>query len=205
MTPRLRKAIEAARGYVGWASIGAWLVFSLIGIASLGVSHTAPMPKPTPEEHLTRALLALRGEARAPFLVHVIYARCSCTERLFKHLVERKALPGLDETILFVGEDPAKRTRARQAGYRFSTVTPAELESRFGLQAAPVLFAFTPDGRLVYAGGYFDKPAAAFALDERIVSDMQHGVAADPLPVYGCAVSAELQKSVDPLGIVYRN
>ncbi len=138
-------------------------------------------------------------------LVHVIYANCSCTERLFKHLVERRAMRGVDETILFVGDDAAKKARARGAGYRFATVTPAELATRFGLEVAPVMFAFTREGKLAYAGGYFDRPAAVVALDERIVAEVQQGTPTDPLPVYGCAVSPELQKSVDPLGIVYRN
>jgi len=201
----LRSVLESVRGVGGRLLIVAWLGLSLVGIASLGVSHTAPMPRPSPEQRLTRALLDLRARTKEPFLVHVIYARCSCTERLFKHLVERRALAGMDEEIVFVGEDDAKKARARAAGYRFTTVTPAELESRFGLQVAPVLFAFTPEGRLAYAGGYFDRPAAVVALDQRIVSDVEHGVDAQPLPVYGCAVSPELQKSVDPLGIVYRN
>jgi hypothetical protein len=205
MPRRWRSVLDSARGAAGRVLIVAWLALSLVGIASLGVSHTAPMPKPTPEQRLTSALLALRAQARQPFLVHVIYARCSCTERLFKHLVERRALAGMDEEILFVGEDDAKKARARAAGYRFTTVTPAQLESRFGLQVAPVLFAFTADGRLAYAGGYFDRPAAVVALDQRIVSDVEHGIDAQPLPVYGCAVSPELQKTVDPLGIVYRN
>jgi hypothetical protein len=205
MTPRWRSVIERWRGPLGWTLIAAWLGLALLGIASLGVSHTAPMPKPTPEERLTRALLALRERPRMPFLVHVIYSRCSCTERLFRHLVSRKAMAGLDEAIVFVGVDAAKQASARAAGYRFTTVTPNELVSRFGLEAAPVLFAFTPDGRLAYAGGYFDKPAAVVALDERIVSEVEQGAPAEPLPVYGCAVSPELQKEVDPLGIVYRN
>ncbi len=205
MTPRWRSVTEACRGPLGWVLIGAWVLLALVGIASLGVSHTAPMPGPTPEQRLTSALLALRERPRMPFLVHVIYARCSCTERLFKHLVERRALPGMSETILFVGDDAAKQARAKAAGYRFSTVTPAELQRRYGLEAAPVLFAFTREGELAYAGGYFDKPAAVWALDERIVAEVQRGAPAEPLPVYGCAVSPELQKTVDPLGIVYRN
>ena len=205
MTRRWRSAVEFTSSWGGRALIVAWLALAMVGIASLGVSHTAPMPKPTPEQKLTAALLGLRERPRTPFLVHVIYAHCSCTERLFRHLVERRALPGLDETILFVGEDEAKRARARKAGFRFATVTQAELSTRYGLEVAPVLFAFTRDGRLAYAGGYFDRPAAVTALDERIVTDVQRGVAAEPLPVYGCAVSPALQKSVDPLGIVYRN
>jgi len=205
MTPSWRSVTEVARGFGGRALLAVWLGLALLGIASLGVSHTAPMPKPTPEQRLTHALLDLRSKPGSTLLVHVIYARCSCTERLFRHLVERRALPGFDETILFVGDDAAKRAAARKAGFRFATVTAAELASRFGLEVAPVLFAFTRDGQLAYAGGYFDRPAAVVALDGRIISGVQHGAQPEPLPVYGCAVSPELQRSVDPLGIVYRN
>jgi hypothetical protein len=205
MTPSWRRAAELARAIGGRALIAGWLGLALLGIASLGVSHTAPMPKPTPEERLTHALLDLRAKPGSMLLVHVIYGRCSCTERLFRHLVQRRALPDMDEAILFVGDDAAKREAARKAGFRFATVTAAELEARFDLQVAPVLFAFARDGRLAYAGGYFDRPAAVVALDERIISEVQRGAPAEPLPVYGCAVSPELQKSVDPLGIVYRN
>jgi hypothetical protein len=109
----------------------------------------------------------------------------------------------MEETILFVGTDPEKRDRARAAGFRFVDVTAADLGTRFGLEVAPVLFAFDARGRLEYAGGYFDRPAAVTALDERIVADVRRGAEPQALPVYGCAVSAALQKTVDPLGIVY--
>lgn len=203
MPPRLRALAETWGGLAGKLLIAAWLGLALLGIASLGVSHTAPMPEPTREERLARALLALREQTGRPFLVHVIYARCSCTQRLFAHLVQRKALPGTEEAILFVGEDPGKRERARAAGFRFLDIAAPDLGKRFGLEVAPVLFAFDAGGRMEYAGGYFDRPAAVTALDERVVADLRRGSEPKALPVYGCAVSAALQKTVDPLGIVY--
>jgi hypothetical protein len=54
-----------------------------------------------------------------------------------------------------------------------------------------------------YAGGYFNHPAALFPQDAGIHAELAQGATPKPLPVYGCAVSASLQKKVDPLGIVY--
>jgi hypothetical protein len=162
------------------------------------------MPSPNDEATVSNAALGLRRDSSADFIVHVIYAGCSCTQRLFTHLVERGPFPGARELIVFVGEDSAKRRRAEQAGFSFRTSTQQEIVARFGLEVAPVMLAFDRAGKLRYIGGYFDRPAAISALDVRIRDRMLAGAAIDPLPVFGCAVSPRLQKSVDPLGIVYR-
>ncbi|PYO03416.1 MAG: hypothetical protein DMD91_01030 [Candidatus Rokuibacteriota bacterium] len=191
------------RGWAGKVLLAGWIVIALTGLASLSLSHMAAMPEPGDEAQLTRAMLTLRRGATTNFLVHVISAGCSCTDRLFAHLVERGRLPGSEELVLFVGEDPAKRQSAERAGFAFTTVSAAELADRYGLEAAPVLIAFDATGRLRYAGGYFAHPSTGSPLDEKIYAQLADAASPDPLPVFGCAVSARLQKSVDPLGIVY--
>ncbi|HXT16115.1 MAG TPA: hypothetical protein VN706_10835 [Gemmatimonadaceae bacterium] len=181
-----------------------WIVGVSLALGSLGVSHLAAMPRPDDEARIARAALALREDASSDFIVHVIYARCSCTARLFKHLVERKPFPGVHEMILFVGEDSTKRAAAEHAGYEFRTITREELGSKFGLEVAPVMLVFDVKGELRYIGGYFDRPAAVTSLDEQIRGQVLAGANPDPLPVFGCAVDARLQRKVDPLGIVYR-
>ena len=190
-------------GWLGKSLIAGWVVIALIGLASLSVSHMAAMPEPDDEARLTRAMLTLRLDPTRNFFVHVIYADCSCTQRLFAHLVARGPFPGAEEIVLFVGEDPAKRREAVRAGFRFTNVSSADLAARFGLEAAPVLMVFNVSGRLDYVGGYFNHPAALFPLDETIYAQLQKGATPASLPVFGCAVSPRLQKSVDPLGIVY--
>jgi hypothetical protein len=149
--------------------------------------------------------LSLRQEGDTRFVVHVIYERCSCTERLFAHLVARRAFADAEELVLFVGEDAARRDAVIGAGYRYASIAPDDLFAAFGLEAAPVLFAFDARGRLRYAGGYFDHPSTSKSLDESLYARVAAGEAPKPLPLYGCAVSRRLQDSVDPLGIVYRN
>ena len=194
------------RSVCRWLSkvfLAGWIVIALTGLASLSLSHMAAMPEPDDEARLTRAMLALRHDTTTNFLVHVIYAGCSCTERLFAHLVERGRLPGSDELVLFVGEDPVKRQSAERAGFAFTTVSATELADRYGLEAAPVLAAFDATGRLRYVGGYYAHPSTVSPLDEKIYAQLATAASPAPLPVFGCAVSARLQKSVDPLGIVY--
>ena len=180
-----------------------WIVVVSLALGSLGVSHLAALPKPDDEARVARAALALRRDPSRDFVVHVIYAGCSCTARLFAHLVERKPFPGAAELILFVGDDNTKREAAERAGYSFRSVTSDELASEFGLEVAPVMLAFDTTGALRYVGGYFDKPAARSALDGQIRQRILDGASPDPLPVFGCAVSTRLQRKVDPLGVVY--
>src|ERR1700735_3874234 len=102
--------------------IAGWIAVALIGLASLSLSHMASMPKPDDEARLTRAMLTLRQDATRRFFVHVIYANCSCTQRLFAHLVERGRFAGVEELILFVGEDTQRRGSAERAGFRFMNI-----------------------------------------------------------------------------------
>ena len=200
-TPQRRRG---GRSLVGKLLLAGWIVVTLIGMASLSLSHIVPMPEPDDDARLTRAMLALRRGSAEHFLVHVIYVGCSCTERLFAHLVERGTLTGGEEIIVLVGgDDPVKRRSAERAGFGLTTVSAAELATRFGIEAAPVLVAFDGARRLRYVGGYYGHPAAVSPLDERIYAQLTSGVTPESLPVFGCAVSPRLQKSVDPLGIVY--
>ncbi len=183
--------------------IGAWIVIVSLALGSLGVSHLAALPKPDDDARVARAALALRSDPSSDFVVHVIYSGCTCTARLFAHLMERKPFPGAKELILFVGDDSTKRDAAERAGYSFRSVTSDQLATGFGLEVAPVMLAFDTTGTLRYLGGYFDKPAARSALDGQIRQRILAGASPDPLPVFGCAVSARLQRKVDPLGVVY--
>jgi hypothetical protein len=188
---------------LGKALLAGWALVVLVGLASMSLGHMAAMPEPGDEGRLVRELRALRSDPDRAFIVHVIYAGCSCTARLFAHLTQRPRFADADELVLFVGDDPEKRRAAESAGLRFATASPAALAERFGIEAAPLLIAFDTAGRLRYAGGYYNHPSTIFPLDEKIHAQLAQGGAPAPLPLFGCAVSARLQASVDPLGIVY--
>lgn len=198
-----QKLSSNKKAWLGKSLLAGWAVLTLVGMASMSLGHMAAMPEPDDAARLTREILALRRDAGRSFFVHVIYAGCSCTERLFTHLTARARFADADEIVLFVGEDPAKRLSAERAGLRFVTASPAELAARYGMEAAPVLIAFDAAGRLRYLGGYYNHPSTIFPLDEKIHAQLAQGAAPAPLPVFGCAVSPRLQESLDPLGIVY--
>jgi hypothetical protein len=193
----------AKKDWIGKWMLAGWIVVTLVGLAALSVKHMASLPAPDDEALLSRAVLQLRRSSGGIFLVHVIYAECSCSRALFAHLVARRPFPGAEEAVLFVGADPNKQESARRAGFTFSTVSAPELAFRFGLEAAPVLIAFDSTGRLRYAGGYYAHPATITPLDEKIYAQLATGANVEPLPVFGCAVSSRLQESLNPLGAVY--
>lgn len=181
--------------------IAAWAAGTLYAISTLALPHMAPIAQASRADRTIAALLALRQARDRGLVVHVIAAHCSCTERLFRHLLERPRFEGMEEIVLFAGEDARKQSDAVRAGLRYATVTDAALVQRFALEAAPVIFIFDARGTLRYAGGYFDHPSALRPLDEQLQARVARGDAVTPLPVYGCAVGAALRERVDPLGI----
>jgi hypothetical protein len=189
--------------WIGKSMLAAWIVVAIAGLAALSLRHMASLPEPDDEALLSRAVLQLRRSSGRIFLAHVIYSECSCSRSLFSHLVARRPFPGAEEAILFVGADSIKRESAVRVGFTFTTVSAQELSLRFGLEAAPVLIVFDSAGRLRYAGGYYAHPAAITPLDERIYARLAAGAGVEALPVFGCAVSSRLQKSLNPLSAVY--
>ena len=179
-----------------------WIIVMLFGLAALSVKHIASLPEPSDEAFLSQAMLKLRRDSSQSFLVDVIYGECSCARALLAHLIARRPFPGAEEMILFVGADPNKQQLAERAGFAFVSVSAADLVSRFGLEAAPVLIAFDSAGRLRYMGGYYAHPAAIAPLDEKIYLQLIAGASVEPLPIFGCAVSSRLQKSFDPLSFL---
>jgi hypothetical protein len=199
----MRSLPPAVKDWIGKSMLAGWIVVTVVGLAALSVKHMASFPAPDEEALLSRAMLQLRRSSSSNFLVHVIYAECSCSRALFAHLVARRPFAGAEEAILFVGADRAKQESAKRAGFTFAAVSAQELGFRFGLEAAPVLVVFDTAGRLRYAGGYYAHPAAITPLDERIYAQLAARAKVEPLPVFGCAVSSRLQKSLNPLSALY--
>jgi hypothetical protein len=198
-----RSLPRARNGWIGKSMLVAWMVVTGVGLAALSLKHMASLPKPANEALLSRAMLQLRRGSGRNFLVHVISADCSCSPDLFAHLVARRPFSDAEEAVLFVGTDPGKQESAQSAGFTFTAVSAQELVSRFGLEAAPVLIVFDAAGTLRYAGGYYEHPATIRPLDEKVYAQLATGPKAEPLPVFGCAVSPRIKESLNPLGAVY--
>lgn len=189
------------------AGLALWAGLALLAMGSLGASHTAALPAHNGVQALSRvhgAFRQLQADRSKRLLVHVVASDCDCAQRLVRHLLQRPRLAGTAEMLLLVGPDAAWLPLAQAAGVAIQQVDAGTLQQTYGLDAAPVLVALAPGGRIDYIGGYFDHPAALHPLDESIHARWVADTAAPAaLPVYGCAVSDGLRRSVDPLGVVY--
>lgn len=198
---------------VGRLFLGVWGAGILVVGASLMAGHVVSLPVPRATDSRLRASLAagpgvVKGRWSAH---HVLYQSCGCSQRVLSHLLKRRARPDLVETVVYV-RDPAATdasepatvgAEVQRAGFGFETSTPAELERRYAVEAAPFLLVGDGSGAVRYAGGYTARSGSAQIEDGEIIDGLQAGRPMGALPVFGCAVSSRVQQAIDPLGLKY--
>ncbi len=192
--------------WVAWSGLLVWAGLSLVVQSTLMVGHWYTLPAPDrADPRLEHALASLvpaeNGESWAA--IHVLYSACRCSQRVFDHLFESERPDDLYEVVLLVGEDEDVETRAHAAGFDVVSVSPQELEKRYGVVSAPLLLVVNPEGRLRYAGGYTERKQGYEIEDEDVIDALQAGVTPEVLPLYGCGVSKELQQLLDPMGLKF--
>ncbi|HEX5656691.1 MAG TPA: hypothetical protein VFX59_05820 [Polyangiales bacterium] len=172
-----------------------WAPLCLLLVASLMVTHTYALPAPAPQD------LRVERDAQGRWqMLHVLYGRCRCSQRILQHLLTRKALPGVAERIVLVGADPQLEQRARAAGFVIEAITPEELPRRYALNAVPALAVISP-ARVEYLGGYTERKQGPEIADLEIFERVRAGTRTDALPLFGCAVSEALRGRLDPLSL----
>jgi hypothetical protein len=202
--------VGTRRHRLGRAFLAVWLPASVLAVAVVMSSHVLALP--TPAVHDLEAALA-----RAPGLsavgagaavgerwgaYHVLYADCPCSQRVADSLETRGALADVAEHVLLVGHDTARLQRLEARGFLVEELSPETLHNRFSVDAAPLFFAVAPDGTVPYLGGYSERSQGE-PRDAEILARVTRGAHPDPLPLFGCAVSRDLQARVDPFGIKY--
>lgn len=194
-----RRALAALYLWLWGASLLA------VGVV-LMAGHWVALPGPARDDAgLARELAGLepaRG-ATAWVLTHVLYAECRCSRRIFEHIAERPTPAGVHERVLLIGRDESWERHARERSIELVEVDPTELRERFGIESAPLLLVADPQGRIRYRGGHTARKQGLDDRDIEILEALREGREAAALPVYGCAVSRELQSILDPIGIKY--
>jgi hypothetical protein len=197
---------------VARAVLSLWFPAVLVVCAYLLGGHVLTLPSPTSDNpRLANAVAALREpEASNRWIVlHVLYQDCRCSGRVLDHLLSRGAEAGARERIVFVrtrgsageGDEGAITTRIAAAGFDLDVTSADQLASRYGIPAAPLLVVSDPAGKVRYVGGYTDRKQSPVIRDQEIMGRLRNGERVETLPVFGCAVSAELDRSVDPFGL----
>ncbi len=182
-----------------------WLVLCTVGAGTLMASHWYTLPKPSPSDVRVAAQLErLRPDGAEWFAAHVLYSSCPCSVRVLDHLFSSARPKDVAEVILLVEADAAIEARAAEAGFPVTVVTPDALRDDYGIEAAPLMLVQDASRRIRYAGGYTERKQGPdirdLAILESIRDESSHTV---ELPLFGCAVSLELQNVLDPLKIKY--
>jgi hypothetical protein len=183
----------------------AWALITFAVTGSLASAHWYGLPRPQSPAVLSRALAARRRpDERGLWLAtHVLYLECRCSRRILDHLLERRRLPEVGESVLMVGSDPALSVQLTHAGYRVESLTPHTLATRYQILAAPVLIVSDPADGIRYLGGYTQQKQGPDLRDQAIIASLRAGGREPELPLLGCAVSRSLQKILDPFGLKY--
>lgn len=182
-------------------------ILSVIVTATM-VSHWAPLPVP---EKLTRISSsqepfptnASPNVALANASLHVLDLRCPCSMRIVQSLICRKALSNEFEKVLLVDNRDEIAEKLRLAGFQVEELSRDEIFRNYGFESAPMLVVTDSDSRIAYAGGYTSRKQGLDIDDVEIIRSIRSGVPLENKPVFGCAVSRELQQKLDPLGIKY--
>jgi hypothetical protein len=134
----------------------------------------------------------------------VLYGACACSDRVLEHLATRGVMASTSEHVVLAGTgrgDRAGLLRAR--GFSVDSIAPEQLKTRYGLEVAPLLIVAAPDGSIRYLGGYTERKQGPRIRDRETLHELQSGRATSLLPLFGCAVSRQLQQLFDPFRLKY--
>ena len=184
-------------------SLAIWMVGAVAVGATLQARHLLALPaasigQPARDESVT--MLARGGHRLAVW--HVLSADCACSHKVAEHLATRAPVAGSIETVVWVAGSDALPPQTGAMG--LLVITPAELQRRFGAVAAPQLIAIDARGAVRYVGGY-SRSKQEEPQDTAIIGALAAGGEPAALPLFGCAVSEELARLADPVGVEILN
>ena len=107
----------------------------------------------------------------------------------------------MTERVLLIGRDAELEARFASVGMPVILATEDEASATFHIVAAPTLVVVAPDDTVRYAGGYTERKQGPDPRDLAILAAVRAGHFVAPLPIFGCAVSARLRSTINPLGL----
>ncbi len=188
---------------MGRLGVGIWfLVMVTVGATLLG-RHLIALPRPAKDAALAQAMATLRGPADTGrwMAIHVLYADCQCSQRIAEHLLATKRPQDIAERVLLIGHDAGLEARLDAAGIVVVRTDENDAAVHYHVVAAPLFVVVGPEGAVRYAGGYTERKQGPDPRDLDILADARADRAIAPLPLFGCAVSARLRSSLNPLGL----
>jgi len=183
-----------------------------VGVISLvvGYIHSWHIIDLKPNKNLSLAFNEMIPEVTEEFgVIHFLTPLCSCSEQIFKHLIERGPLNKEKEVVILIND--AKEifaTSLKERGFQVNLISTDKLSEDFknAVQGVPLLVIYEGEKKVRYAGGYYEKAITPFTkIDiEKFTNSLRSGRDIASLPIVGCAVSEEYKKILDPFGLKYQ-
>jgi hypothetical protein len=191
------------QGRIGRIVLSAWFVAMLAVGTTLLARHAVALPRPIEDASFAQAMASMRSPAESGrwMAVHVLYAECQCSQRIADHLVASDRPSGVAEHVLLVGRSTGLEGRLTARGFPVTLTNAAELSGRYHVASVPLFVVVAPDDTVRYAGGYTTRKQGPDPRDLDILADVRADRFFARLPVFGCAVSARLQATLNPLGL----
>lgn len=140
--------------------------------------------------------------------VHFLTPMCSCSTVIFDHLLERKPISSITETVVVIDDNQKNYVSLlKDAGYKVIKTTKEELARKYhnALKGVPLLAIYDKESTIQYLGGYSSKTITPFSKIDisKFIEDLDNKKSIASYPVKGCSVSKSYQQLLDPLGIKY--
>jgi hypothetical protein len=200
-----REKLQQLLSWAGRALVWLWVPVTLIPVSTLMAGHLLTLPTPASEAQLTERLQAEAALGSRPgthYVLHVLAEKCRCSQRVIEHLLARGPEPSFTEKVLLISRDNGAGEQFLAQGFGFERLTSEELRARYGIKGAPLMLVLGVGGRLEYSGGYSRRKQGALE-DVPILRTIAAGGHSQALPLFGCAVSRDLQRELDPLELTY--
>jgi hypothetical protein len=144
-------------------------------------------------------------------IVHFLTPKCSCSQEIYKHLLERGPLEykSSKETIVVVDDNELDFTgNLGKKGFKTFNLNPEKMKKDFSesIQGVPLLVIYNKNFATQYVGGYSDQSITPFTkinIKNYLVA-MEQGRTIASNPIIGCATSKEYQNILDPFGLKYQ-
>lgn len=195
------------RNWLPRIAILVWGITLIIVIAILMVDHWVTLPIPSGNDpKLAQAIDDSRelGELGQWIAVHVLYSKCTCSQRIVDHIFTEGRTVNIKEKLIIVDNaQPEWEELAKAKGFSYQVITAEELHDIYNIPAAPIMVVADPRGEVRYAGGYTARKQGPGIQDIEIIEQLKKENPVKPIPLFGCAVAKGLQKVFDPLGLKY--
>ncbi|MFK8138692.1 MAG: hypothetical protein AB8E15_10055 [Bdellovibrionales bacterium] len=187
-----------------------WFVTVSVPLVYFHLWHNTSLPQEKPINMIELESYSSEGlavDSKKWQKIHFITDKCLCSNDLAEYLVERGASKELNvmEKVIVVGKKSDFESRLNKKGFITQRISEEDLAAKYGITGVPLLVVISPEKKIEYYGGYDSRkinPGTDFK-DTEILEQAMAGKSLGSLPKFGCAVSKELQATLDPFKLKY--